>query len=128
MASSETRRRDYKGGFLNSLSGGADFTWFSRPPRGRDGGLLTGVRADNMDVLASSDGDYHIKLHIHNKARNFIWSFSYLVKKVQDTPLAETNAIQMWNNKLRSTRKYLGGWTQHLPGQLKKEVSFIIFD
>jgi hypothetical protein len=27
-----------------------------------------------MDVLASSDGEYHIKLNIRNKADNFIWS------------------------------------------------------
>ena len=27
-----------------------------------------------MDVLAFSDGDFHIKMHIRNKADNFIWS------------------------------------------------------
>jgi hypothetical protein len=27
-----------------------------------------------MEVLASSSGDYHIKLHIRNRADNFIWS------------------------------------------------------
>jgi hypothetical protein len=27
-----------------------------------------------MDVLASSDGEFHIKLHIRNKADNFTWS------------------------------------------------------
>ena len=27
-----------------------------------------------MDVLASSDGEYHVKLHIRNKVDNFTWS------------------------------------------------------
>ena len=27
-----------------------------------------------MDVLASSAGVYHIKLHIHNKVDNFTWT------------------------------------------------------
>jgi hypothetical protein len=44
-----------------------------------------------------------------------------LVKKVRDRPLAETNPIQMCNNKLRPTGKYLGGWARHLPDQLKKK-------
>jgi hypothetical protein len=28
-----------------------------------------------MDVLACSDGDFHVKLHIRTKSDNFIWSF-----------------------------------------------------
>jgi hypothetical protein len=27
-----------------------------------------------MEVLASSDGDFHVKLHIWNKLDNFTWS------------------------------------------------------
>jgi hypothetical protein len=27
-----------------------------------------------MEVLACSDGDFHVKLHIRNKLDNFIWS------------------------------------------------------
>jgi hypothetical protein len=27
-----------------------------------------------MDVLANSYGEFHIKLHIRNKAENFTWS------------------------------------------------------
>ena len=27
-----------------------------------------------MEVLAVSDGDFHIKMHVRNKADNFIWS------------------------------------------------------
>ena len=74
VAISETGRRDFTQSLLNRLSGGIDFVWHSRPPRGRSGGILLGVRTDTMDVLASSDGEYHVKLHIRNKADNFTWS------------------------------------------------------
>jgi hypothetical protein len=36
--------------------------------------MLVGVRSDTMNVLASSDGEYHINLTICNKADNFIWN------------------------------------------------------
>ena len=63
-AISETGRRDFSVSLLNRLSGGLDFTWISHPPRGRSGGILVGVRSETMEVLASTDGDFHIKLHI----------------------------------------------------------------
>jgi hypothetical protein len=74
VAISETGKRDYSQSLLNRLSGGLDFQWFSRPPRGRSGGLLVAVRPDTMDILASSDGEYHIKITIRNRADDFIWS------------------------------------------------------
>jgi hypothetical protein len=58
----ETGKQDYSSSLLNRLSGGIDFEWVSRPPRGRSGGILVGVRDDTMDILASSDGEFHIKL------------------------------------------------------------------
>ena len=41
---SETGKRDFSGSLLNRLSGGVDFSWRSRPPRGRSGGILLSVR------------------------------------------------------------------------------------
>ena len=70
----ETGKRDFSVSLLNRLAGGVDFTWISSPPRGRSGGLLLGVRKDTMEVLTSSDGEFHIKLHIRNKVDNFTWS------------------------------------------------------
>jgi hypothetical protein len=84
VAISETGKRDYSQSLLNRLSGGIDFEWFSRPPRGRSGGLLVGVRSDTMDVLASSDGEYHIKLTIQNKVDDFIWSLVAVYGAAQD--------------------------------------------
>jgi hypothetical protein len=74
IAISETGKRNYSQNLLHRLSGGINFLWFSRPPRGRSGGMLLGVREDTMNVLASSDGEYHIKLDIQNKADDFIWT------------------------------------------------------
>ena len=74
VAISETGRRDFQVSVLDRLSGGLDFTWHFIPPHGRSGGILLGVRSDSFDVLARSDGDFHIKLHLQNRADNFIWS------------------------------------------------------
>jgi hypothetical protein len=55
LAIFETGKRAYSQSFLDRLSGGINFQWFSRPPHGRSGGMLLGVRTDTMDVLASFD-------------------------------------------------------------------------
>jgi hypothetical protein len=64
FAISETSKRNYSTSFLNRLSCGEDFAWISRPPWGRSGGLLVGVRTSTMEILDNSGGDFHIKLHI----------------------------------------------------------------
>jgi hypothetical protein len=74
LAISKTGRRDFTQSFLDRLSGGVNFVWHSRLPRGRSGGILVGIKTDTMDVLACSDGDFHVKLHIRNKLDNFTWS------------------------------------------------------
>jgi hypothetical protein len=84
VAISETGRRDFSQHLLNRLSGEKDFDWTSQPPRGRSGGILLGVRTDTMEVMARSGGDYHIKLHICNKADNFMWSLVAVYGAAQD--------------------------------------------
>ena len=44
----ETGKRNYSQSLLNRLSGGEDFEWVSRPPHGRSGGLLIGIRNASM--------------------------------------------------------------------------------
>ena len=58
LAISVTGRREFSLGLLDRLSGCMDFAWYSRPPRGRSGVILLGVRTDTMEVLAVSDGDF----------------------------------------------------------------------
>jgi hypothetical protein len=70
----ETGRRDFSQRLLVRLSGGVDFEWTSKPPRGRSGVILLRVQTNTMKVLARSSGDYHIKLRIRNRADNFMWS------------------------------------------------------
>jgi hypothetical protein len=55
VAISKMGKQNYSQSLLDRLSGGIDFQWFSRPPQGRSGGMLVGVRSDTMDVLASSE-------------------------------------------------------------------------
>jgi hypothetical protein len=50
VAISETGKRNYSTSFLSLLLGGEDFVWVSRPPRGRSGGLLVGVRVSTMEI------------------------------------------------------------------------------
>ena len=74
VAISETGRRDFPDTLLDRLLGGVEFVWHSCPPRGRSGGMLLGIKADTMELLDHSDGQFHIKFHIRNKSDNFIWS------------------------------------------------------
>jgi hypothetical protein len=37
-----------------------------------------------MEVLASSGGDYHIKIHIWNRVDNFAWSLEVVYDVAQD--------------------------------------------
>jgi hypothetical protein len=46
--------------------------------------MLVGVRSDTIDILASSDREYHIKLTIQNKADDFIWSLVAVYGAAQD--------------------------------------------
>jgi hypothetical protein len=48
------------------------------------GGILLGVWRDTMEVIAHSSGDYHIKLHIRNRADNFTWSLVAVYGAAQD--------------------------------------------
>ena len=74
VAISETGRRDFTATVLNRISGGLDFQWYCRPPRGRSGGILLGVNSNSMEVLAVLDEDFHIKIHVRNKVDNFVWT------------------------------------------------------
>ena len=51
LAISETGRREFSQSLLNRLWGGIEFDWYSRPPHGRFGGILLGIRTDTMEVL-----------------------------------------------------------------------------
>jgi hypothetical protein len=44
-----------------------------------------------------------------------------MVEFIWEKPVAKVTPIQRWNNKLCSTRRYLGGWARHMTGQVKKE-------
>ena len=84
LAISEMGRCDFSVSLLNRLSSGIDYTWISRPPRGRSGCILLAVNTATIDVLASSDGEYHITFHIHNKSGNFTWTLIAVYGAAQD--------------------------------------------
>ena len=84
VAISEIGRQDFPDNLLNRLSGVLEFTWHSRPPRGRSGGILLGVKLESMEVLAVTGGVFHMKFHLRNKADNFIWSLVTVYGAAQD--------------------------------------------
>jgi hypothetical protein len=84
VALSEMGKQDYSQCLLNRLSGGIDFQWFSRTPRGKSGGLLVGIRSNTIEVLASTGGEFHIKLTICNRADNLTWSLVTVYGAAQD--------------------------------------------
>ena len=45
IALSETGRANFSPQFLSTLSGGIDFDWHCLPPRGRSGGIYSGLDA-----------------------------------------------------------------------------------
>ena len=47
--------------------------------------------------------------------------FYELVKKAWERLVTGSNSIQIWNNKVRATRKFLEGWTRHVSGILQSE-------
>jgi hypothetical protein len=77
----EAGRRVFSVQVLNRLSDSFGFTCHCRPPHGRSDGILLGVNNSSMDVLALSDGEFHIKFHIRNKAggRQIYMEFSSCV-------------------------------------------------
>jgi hypothetical protein len=44
-----------------------------------------------------------------------------MVKSVWERSVIGQTPIARWNNKIRATRKHLGGWARHTAGILKKE-------
>ena len=84
LAITETGRREFAQSLLNRLSGGIEFDWYSRPPHGRSGGILLGIRTESMEVLEVTDGDFHIKMHLRNKSDNFIWSLVVVYGPAQE--------------------------------------------
>jgi hypothetical protein len=47
--------------------------------------------------------------------------FLDMVKNVWEKPVVGRSPIQRWKKKLRSMRRFLGGWVRHMTGVLKHE-------
>ena len=61
VAISETGRQDFLVSVINRISGRLDIHWYCYPPWGWSGGILLSVNSSSMNVLAASDGDFHVK-------------------------------------------------------------------
>jgi len=54
--------------------GGKQFLWSWIEPKGQSGGILLGINPSVFDIGYISQGDYHIKFRMRNKADGFQWN------------------------------------------------------
>jgi hypothetical protein len=68
--------------------------WHFCSPRGRSSGILLGNVTGTMDVLACWDGEFHVKLHIFNRADNFTCSLVAVYDAAQNE--FKANFFEKW--------------------------------
>jgi hypothetical protein len=71
---SETGRDSFSTPFLTNLAAGMDYNWFCLPPRGRSGGILTGIKNASLMVTKVITRDFCVKFHLKIKRDNFEWA------------------------------------------------------
>jgi hypothetical protein len=81
---SETSRESFSTPFLNNLAAGMDYSWFCLPPRGRSGGILSGINNASLIVTKVITGDFCVKFHLKIKRDNFEWALVAVYGAAQD--------------------------------------------
>ena len=71
-----TIKNDFTRNELHNLCEGSNFSWDWARPRGRDGGVLVGIKNDNFDILSVEIGVYFVKPLLFNKKVNLSGSSS----------------------------------------------------
>lgn len=71
IAIQETIKRDFSDSKLRDLSSNKDFVWHWVPAKGHSGGLLTGVRVDDLEMDDSHLGSSFMAVLIRNRCTNF---------------------------------------------------------
>jgi hypothetical protein len=61
-----------------------DYSWYCLPPRGRSGGILTGINNDSLIVTKVIAGDSCVKFHLKIKKDNFEWALVAVYGAAQD--------------------------------------------
>jgi hypothetical protein len=81
---SEIGRESFSAPFLNNLAAGMDYSWFCLSPRGRSGGILTGINNASLIVTKVITGDFCVKFHLKIKRDNFEWELVAVYGAAQD--------------------------------------------
>jgi len=71
VALQETIKQDFTDSELKELSGNREFAWLWVPARGHSGGILTGVRVDDLELENSHMGSFFLAVLIRNRSSNF---------------------------------------------------------
>jgi exonuclease III len=74
IALMKTSRDHFPDGTLKKLCGGKEYIWHCMAPHGRSGGILLAIDLMVYDIGAIDEGDFYVKLTLHNKNDDFKWS------------------------------------------------------
>jgi hypothetical protein len=98
---SETGRESFSVPFLNNLATSMDYSWFCLPPRGRSGGILTGINNASLVVTKVITGDFYIKIHLKIKRDNFEWALVAMYGAAQDRhkPAFLAELVRIYENE-----------------------------
>ena len=91
----ETCRKNFTDAELNNICGGKQFLWSWIEPKGQSGGILLGINPSIFDIGYISQGDYHIKFRMRNKADGFQWN------------LIAVYGASIWRGTTRAQAKFL---------------------
>ena len=71
VAIQETIKNDFTDSELKELSGNRDFNWMWVPAKGHSGGILTGVRTDELEVEHFHLASFFLTVLIRHRSTNF---------------------------------------------------------
>lgn len=80
----ETKKKDFKDDWLNSLTGNDRFVWNWVPSEGQSGGLLLGVNDSFFEVGDCDKGDYHIRMVVYDRKNDFKWNLVIIYGAAHD--------------------------------------------
>jgi hypothetical protein len=71
VALQETLKNDFTDTELKELLGNREFNWLWVPARGHFGGIITGVRTDELKIENSHLGSYFLAVLVRNRSTNY---------------------------------------------------------
>jgi exonuclease III len=71
VALQETIKQDFEDWELKELAGSQDFSWFWTPSKGHSGGMIMGVKTQNLEVEESVFEHFFMGILVRNRTTNY---------------------------------------------------------